>query len=46
MNNQGMNGDIHMNDYGFMGMHMYWWIAIVIIVIIVFVIGNQYGRRK
>jgi predicted ABC-type sugar transport system permease subunit len=46
MNNQGMNGNMQMNDYSFMGMHQYWWITILVIVVIVFVLRNQYRKRK
>jgi hypothetical protein len=46
MNDHGMNGEMHMNDYSFMGMHQYYWISIVVIVIIVIVVMNQYRKRK
>ena len=46
MNNQGMNGNMHMNEYSFMGMHQYWWITIVVIVVVVFILRNQFRKRK
>ena len=46
MNDKGKNGYMHMNDHSFMGMHQYWWISIVVIAIIIFVVLNQYRKRK
>ena len=46
MNDHGINGDMQMNDYSFMGMHMYWWIVIVVVVVIVFAVLNQNRKRK
>ncbi len=46
MNEKGMNGNMHMDDYSFMGMHQYWWITIVVIAVIVFVSLKQYKKRK
>jgi len=46
MNEHGMNGNMHMNDYSFMGMHQYWWLSILVIVLVVLVVVNQYRKRK
>ncbi|SFF45116.1 hypothetical protein SAMN04488131_1242 [Flavobacterium xueshanense] len=40
------NGEMHMGEYSFMGMHMFWWVFIVIILLIFFIGANNFRRRK
>ncbi|CAM3971837.1 LPXTG-motif cell wall anchor domain-containing protein [Flavobacterium sinopsychrotolerans] len=40
------NGEMHMRDYAFMGMHMFWWVFIVIILLILVIGANNFRRRK
>ena len=40
------NGEMHMGDSAFMGMHMFWWVFIVIILLILFIGANKFRRRK
>jgi disulfide bond formation protein DsbB len=46
MNDHGMNGEMHMNDYSFMGAHMYWWVAILVIILLLVLILQQYRKRR
>ena len=40
------NGETHMGEYSFMGMHMFWWVFIVIILLILLVGSNRFRGRK
>ncbi|WP_193743730.1 hypothetical protein [Flavobacterium sp. 83] len=40
------NGEMHMSEYSFMGMHMFWWGFIVIILLILLVGSNRFKGRK
>lgn len=46
MNEHGMNGEMQMNDYSLMGVHMYWWVAILVIIVILILVLQQYRKRK
>ena len=45
MNDHG-NGGIHMDSYSFMGMHVFWWVSILIFALVLLVAAHRYRKRK
>ena len=40
------NGDMHMNAYTFMGLHMFWWVSIIFFALVLLAVAHRYRRRK
>ena len=41
------NNMFHGNDdYAFWGMHMFWWLFIIVIILAIFGLFNRYRKRK
>lgn len=40
------NGEMHMGSYSFMGMHVFWWVSILIFALLLLVAVHQYRKRK
>lgn len=40
------NGEMHMNAYTFMGLHMFWWVSILIFALILLALAHRYRKRK
>lgn len=45
MNNNG-NQAMQMESYMFMGMHVFWWVSILIFALIVLAVAHRYRKRK
>ena len=45
MNNNG-NQAMQMESYMFMGMHVFWWLSILIFALIVLAVAHRYRKRK
>lgn len=45
MNNNG-NEAMHMESYMFMGMHIFWWVSILVFALIVLAVAHRYRKRK
>jgi hypothetical protein len=45
MNNTTHNG-MHMDGYSFMGMHLFWWVSIVLVALLILVITRRNKKRK
>lgn len=40
------NGEMHMTDYSFMGLHVFWWVSILIFALFLLVAAHMYRKRK
>ncbi|MBG6110438.1 disulfide bond formation protein DsbB [Flavobacterium sp. CG_23.5] len=40
------NGEMHMNAYTFMGLHMFWWVSIIFFALVLLAVAHRYRRRK
>jgi hypothetical protein len=40
------NEEMHMEAYSFMGLHIFWWVSILIFALLLLVATNKYRKRK
>lgn len=40
------NGEMHMGEYSFMGMHPFWLILVIVLVLFMLVLLNRFRKRK
>ncbi len=45
MMNNG-NGEIHMGNYSFMGIHPFWLVLVIVLLFFILVMLNQFRKRK
>ena len=45
MNNKG-NEEMYMNAYSFMGLHVFWWVSILIFALVLLAVAHRYRKRK
>ena len=45
MNNHGNEG-MQMESYMFMGMHVFWWVSILILALVLLAAAHRYRKRK
>lgn len=45
MNDKG-NTEMHMDAYSFMGVHLFWWVSILIFALIILAVAHRYRKRK
>ncbi|SEF71159.1 hypothetical protein SAMN04488130_102144 [Flavobacterium urumqiense] len=40
------NGEMHMGEYSFMGMHPFWLILVIVLLLFALVMLNRFRKRK